>query len=322
MKVKDCIGLTMRVLGYIIDNNPERYRANLCEVINENNFNRAYLGIDEKGFYIEEYKEFNGSLAYVVDEYSEEVDSYRIHVSPYYIVRLLFENEKSFRQMDAEKALEGKYIPTSSYSMKYHGISWIMRNFDITEQTLYTQISSYRKIASLISVIRMGSDMGEEYSLSYINLKKELDKIIVRDSNSLAARIKSLKNMSYEDIACLRLRKPELARTIAVMDEIEELLVDASLYIYADRLTKETNGDFDEIFSSLVTNVDKETLLDEKISSWNTFTKWLYVANYDAICNQNNRFFWRCDVGKLTTFGLDKINLPGNPEELKSRKKL
>ena len=24
MKVKDCIGLTMRVLGYIIDNNPEK----------------------------------------------------------------------------------------------------------------------------------------------------------------------------------------------------------------------------------------------------------------------------------------------------------
>lgn len=318
MKVKDCISLTMRVLGYIIDNNPERYRANLCEVINENNFNRAYLGIDEKGFYIEEYKEFNGSLAYVVDEYSEEVDSYRIHVSPYYIVRLLFENEKSFRQMDAEMALEGKYIPTSSYSMKYHGISWIMRNFDITEQTLYTQISSYRKIASLISEIRMGSDMGEEYSLSYINLKKELDKIIVRDSNSLAARIKSLKNMSYEDIACLRLRKPELARTIAVMNQVEELLENASVYIYADRVTNETNGDFDEI----IKNADKDTILNEKVGSWNTFTKWLYVVNYDAILDQNVRFFYKSDVGKLTTFGLDEISLPGNPEELKSRKKL
>lgn len=318
MKVKDCISLTMRVLGYIIDNNPERYRANLCEVINENNFNRAYLGIDEKGFYIEEYKEFNGSLAYVVDEYSEEVDSYRIHVSPYYIVRLLFENEKTFRQMDAEMALEGKYIPTSSYSMKYHGISWIMRNFDITEQTLYTQISSYRKIASLISEIRMGSDMGEEYSLSYINLKKELDKIIVRDSNSLAARIKSLKNMSYEDIACLRLRKPELARTIAVMNQVEELLENASVYIYADRVTNETNGDFDEI----IKNADKDTILNEKVGSWNTFTKWLYVVNYDAILDQNVRFFYKSDVGKLTTFGLDEISLPGNPEELKSRKKL
>lgn len=318
MKVKDCISLTMRVLGYIIDNNPERYRANLCEVINENNFNRAYLGIDEKGFYIEEYKEFNGSLAYVVDEYSEEVDSYRIHVSPYYIVRLLFENEKSFRQMDAEMALEGKYIPTSSYSMKYHGISWIMRNFDITEQTLYTQISSYRKIASLISEIRMGSDMGEEYSLSYINLKKELDKIIVRDSNSLAARIKSLKNMSYEDIACLRLRKPELARTIAVMNQVEELLENASVYIYADRVTNETNGDFDEI----IKNADKDTILNEKVGSWNTFTKWLYVVNYDAILDQNVRFFYKSDVGKLTTFGLDEISLPGNPEELKFRKKL
>lgn len=318
MKVKDCISLTMRVLGYIIDNNPERYRVNLCEIINKNNFNRAYLGLDERGFYIEEYKEFNGELAYVDDEYSEEMDSYRMHVSPYYIVRLLFENEMSFRQMDAEKVLEGNYVPTSAYSMKYGGISSIMRNFDITEQTLYTQISSYRKIASLISEIRMGYDKGEEYSLSYVNLKKELDKIIVRDPNSLAAKIKSLKNMSYEDIASLRLRKPELARTIAVMNQIEELLEDASVYIYADRVTKETNGDFDEI----VKNVDKETVLNEKVSSWHAFTKWLYVVNYDAICNQNVRFFKGYDVGRLTTFGLDEISLPGNPEELKSRTRL
>ena len=318
MKVKDCIGLTMRVLGYIIDNNPERYRVNLCEIINENNFNRAYLGIDEKGFYIEEYKEFNGNLAYVFDEYSEEMNSYRMHVSPYYIVRLLFENEKPFRQMDAENVLQGYYVPTSAYSMKYGGISSIMRNFDITEQTLYTQISSYRKIASLISEIRMGSDKGEEYSLSYINLKKELDKIIVRDLNSLSARIKSLKNMSYEDIANLRLRKPELARTIAVMNQIEKHLENASIHMHAYDVSRETG----EVFNKVVQNSDIETVLNEKVNSWNTFTKWLYVENIVAICNQNDRFFCRCDVGKLTTFGLDEISLPGNPEELKSRTRL
>lgn len=318
MKVKDCIGLTMRVLGYIIDNNPERYRVNLCEIINKNNFNRAYLGIDEKGFYIEEYKEFNGNLAYVDDEYSEEMDSYRMHVSPYYIVRLLFENEKSFRQMDAENEQAGNYVPTSAYSMKYGGISPIMRNFDITEQTLYTQIGSYRKIASLISEIRMSYDKGEEYFLSYINLKKELDKIIVRDPNSLAARIKSLKNMPYEDIANLRLRKPELARTIAVMNQIEEHLEEVAANIYAGRVARETDGDIDEI----IQNVDIEAALNEKVWSWDIFTYRLYMGNYVAICNQNNRFFGRCDVGKLTTFGLDEISLPGNPEDLKSRNRL
>lgn len=314
MRVKDCIGLTMRVLGYILDNNPQ-YRVNLCEIINKDNFNCGYLGIDEKGFYIEEHKQFNGSFAYLDDDYSDELDSYRLHISPYYVVRLLFESEKSFQMLDMNYAVAEEYVPTSNYSMRF-GISYTMRNLDVTEQTLFEYISSYRKIASLISEIREGSDNGEKYMLSYTNLMKELDKIVVREPNSLAARIKSMKNMSYDDIACLRLRKPELARTIAVLDQIEAHLESASRYIYIDRVVGENNGD-SSIVDEISENLDKETILNERVNSWHDFTRWVYEENRAAIIDQNIRYSTHFDRFKLTTFGLDVVSVPGNPHELK-----
>ena len=317
MKVKDCVSLSMKVLGYVLDNNPEGYRYNLCEIFNGNNFNRCYLGVDKDGFYIEEHKQFNGTVTLAVKGYEDSTNTNRIKISPHYALRLLFEKESAFTSKDGEKYIAGEYVPKTNYSMRF-GLSEIIRYMNVSENELSGCLGSYSRIVDLISQIRVSQDKGEKYPITYMNLKKELDKIYVKDASGIAARIKTISHMSYEDVACIRLRKPDLARILAIMDQIEKQLIDAGRHIAVNRIVEKQGGD-SSLFDDLYEKIDLATVLNTDVRNWNEFCTYLYDVNYASILEQNNRYIRNMDGGLLTTFGLDMIPMSGAPGGTRKR---
>lgn len=313
MTIRDCIALTMKTIGFVLDNKPiDGYCINWCEIHKRDNFNKCYLGLDEKGFYIEEQKQFNGEFAYRDERYLEDEVSIQTRISPFYVVRLLFEKEEIFKRMDIEKDMNGEYTPQTVYSMEY-GISQIIRFLNDPEYDLAEYLDSYLRINDLICEIRESQDKGKIYPISYSQLMTELDKIKVKGFG-ISCDIKKIKHMSYEEIACIALSNPKIARLLALMEQIEFQLMRAGYLLAANSMVKQNIISENEVSES-VKKLDKKTVLDTRVRSWDDFCECLYQINYNDILFTNSDYYHRTSRGKLETFGLDVVSTPGTPKD-------
>lgn len=314
MTVRDCVSVTLKALAYSIDNVvPKGYEPKLNIVDKTNNFNRCYLGIDKNGFFIEEYKNFNGLFSdgkYVGLDAEEELEEARFPVTPSYVIRMFFANEAMYKAGEFETSLlednDNNIGFKPTYVMRY-GIDCI-KAMNLTDKDLIGCFGSYREIRNIISEIRESSNSGNMYPILLVRLKKEVNKIKI-NSFGISSKIAKISRMSYQEVATIGIHHIEIARIISVMAQVEDILIHAGRVLVANMLNyveHERDTLIPRVTDEFINSLDLEEVLDSKVR-WNLFCQTLGSENAKNLYMLENIYNSGILYDKLTDFGLECV---------------
>ncbi|MDD3341621.1 MAG: hypothetical protein PHN72_05500 [Bacilli bacterium] len=290
MLYKDCIRATMTIIHHLLDSGEYIYNSD------SNSLNCMRLGLNEKGFVLEEESRLGCQFLYGANQ---------IPLSPSSVLSVFFAGGFDYKHKN----------------FRTHAITEMSKK--IPRRKLQKPIS-YIKLVQLLEDMRNrhykdGTTTPTTIDIEYARFRQFLKEIDMDTYPSLKNEIIDIENLSYMSLINIRETQPTTARKIEQMYQIEVLL---EKYC-KERILLENKPDEIECyeekeFSRMIDTID----LSKVEVDWIMFCEIVKESNFFQIMKDNK--YWKENRNNPSTrptiFGLEEMANPGTPNVYKKKR--